>query len=516
MTNRAPKAAIAGLLFGAVVYAQAPSITLVGNPSSGVPPLAPGMAAHVLGKNLGTGGADQPLFTVGGKPAPVGLFAYNQTFGTNDITIQIPVDVPLGTVDVVATTYSNVVAAPFSITTVQFAPQFIADAKANYFFDQAGNPITAAHPAFPGMQIQCQAYALGPTNPPLVMSTPVKAPAPTTTPVQVMVGGKLVQPDYAGLNVGSTPASFFGVDYQVVFKVPLDVPAGNQNVFLSVGGKSTGTVTLPVSTTPQVTAVVNGATFKAKGAAPNSFVSIFGNNVGSQDTSSNIFPATTFNGASVLFNGNAAPLYYVFGSLGQINLVLPSELAETGTVNVQIKSAQGTSDNFTLTLASADVGAFRIPDPSKAARNNGAILFANTAWRVMPASMAAALGFPPCGTDKAAACGQPAAVGDVLQIYLTGLGKATPNGDPSGKPLATGTVAPADGSVIYKTVQTPTVTIGGVSAGVLFSGIAPGNAGLYQINVAIPTGVQAGDDVPVVISMAGGSTDTVTIAVRAN
>ena len=75
-------------------------------------------------------------------------------------------------------------------------------------------------------------------------------------------------------------------------------------------------------------------------------------------------------------------------------------------------------------------------------------------------------------------------------------------------------VAPADGSVLYKTLQTPVVTIGGMPAVVSFSGIAPGNAGQYQINVAIPSGVAPGDSVPLKVSMQDGSSDTVTIAVQ--
>jgi uncharacterized protein (TIGR03437 family) len=67
--------------------------------------------------------------------------------------------------------------------------------------------------------------------------------------------------------------------------------------------------------------------------------------------------------------------------------------------------------------------------------------------------------------------------------------------------------------VLYKTVETPTVTIGGVPAVVEFSGIAPGNAGQYQINLAVPSGVQPGDNVPLVVTMPDGSTDTVTIAI---
>jgi len=136
---------------------------------------------------------------------------------------------------------------------------------------------------------------------------------------------------------------------------------------------------------------------------------------------------------------------------------------------------------------------------------------------VMPLSMASALGLPDCSSiTKASVCGQPAKIGDQVQVYLTGLGKATPNGDPNGQVLPTGKLAPADGSVLYKTVQTPTVTIGGIPADVSFSGIAPGSAGQYQINIAIPDGVQPGNDVPLVVSMPDGSSDTVTIAIQAS
>jgi uncharacterized protein (TIGR03437 family) len=57
------------------------------------------------------------------------------------------------------------------------------------------------------------------------------------------------------------------------------------------------------------------------------------------------------------------------------------------------------------------------------------------------------------------------------------------------------------------------VQIGGIPATVQFSGIAPGFAGLYQINVQIPTGVIPGDDVSLQIGMPGSSVDTATIAV---
>lgn len=131
--------------------------------------------------------------------------------------------------------------------------------------------------------------------------------------------------------------------------------------------------------------------------------------------------------------------------------------------------------------------------------------------------MAAALGLPGCaGADPSTACGQPANTGDAITIYLTGLGLATPGGDPNGQPLPTGTLAPTDGSVTYVVVNTPAVTIGGMPATVSQAGIAPGNAGLYYIQTAVPGGLAAGDDVPVVVTMPDGSSDTVTIAVSGN
>jgi uncharacterized protein (TIGR03437 family) len=50
------------------------------------------------------------------------------------------------------------------------------------------------------------------------------------------------------------------------------------------------------------------------------------------------------------------------------------------------------------------------------------------------------------------------------------------------------------------TVVNPVVTIGGAQAVVQFSGLAPGFANLYQLNVQVPPGAQAGEQ-SVVISV---------------
>jgi uncharacterized protein (TIGR03437 family) len=47
-----------------------------------------------------------------------------------------------------------------------------------------------------------------------------------------------------------------------------------------------------------------------------------------------------------------------------------------------------------------------------------------------------------------------------------------------------------------------------------YSGLAPGLVGLYQVNVQVPPGVPSGNDVQVVITIGGSTSNTVTIAVQ--
>jgi uncharacterized protein (TIGR03437 family) len=49
-------------------------------------------------------------------------------------------------------------------------------------------------------------------------------------------------------------------------------------------------------------------------------------------------------------------------------------------------------------------------------------------------------------------------------------------------------------------VTTPSVRIGGISVAVSFAGLAPGFAGLYQVNVQVPTNAPSGNSVPLILS----------------
>jgi uncharacterized protein (TIGR03437 family) len=68
-------------------------------------------------------------------------------------------------------------------------------------------------------------------------------------------------------------------------------------------------------------------------------------------------------------------------------------------------------------------------------------------------------------------------------LYATGLGAV------DNRP-ATGEGPPAD--AIARTRATPVVRIGGAPAQVLFSGLAPGFPGVYQLNVRVPAAIASG------------------------
>jgi uncharacterized protein (TIGR03437 family) len=459
------------------------SVTSVTNVIAYAPGLSPGSRATVTGSGFGTSVAI-PV-TVGGKTARV-IAVSGQA-----LNIVIPDDAPLG-----ATNLQVGSGAAFPLTLVRYSPAIVTVDGAAGGLVMATTAL-ALNPAKPGDSVSFYAVGLGPLN----------GSAAATLPA-VTVGG-------ATATVQSAVAFLLPGEFVVTITVPPATGATNQPIILTAGGVASNTALIPVAITPTVSAVVNTASF-APGMpiAPGSVASLFGTGFGSKDNLYG-FPFTSINGVSVTFNGVAAPLVHLVASAGQIDLVVPVETPETGTALVAVTAAGETSALFSVNMAASAPGVFQpyrtVATPT---RHQAAVLFANTAWLVMPESWVAEYGLPggcrSSGIDVRFTCAEVARRGDYIQIYLTGLGKATPGGDPAGTPLETGGSAPADGSILYRTVETPSVTIGGIPAVVLYSGLAPGFAGLYQINLQIPASVPAGDAVPVEILAANGQSDTAT------
>jgi uncharacterized protein (TIGR03437 family) len=479
----------------------APSISGVINAADASTRLCPGVLGSVFGSNFGTGPASSVSVTVGGKSASV------LTVTPNQLLIQMPVDAAVGATTITAKV-NGATSAALNVTLDNYAPAFFtADGSAEgvgRILTSTSARVTPAAPANSGDTLSAFAVGLGATTP----ATPTggAGPNPTAIAPSLTVGGVPAQVLFAGISVNP------GL-YQINFKVPPNVQ-GTVPMVLSIGGKSTlAKVTLPLS---GITSVLSNAGFGSSGVvSPGSIVSISANGIGTADQTTG-FPSTVFQGYSVLFNGKPAPLFHLVGTANQIDLLVPYELLSSGTVNVQLKTPTGTLPNFAVNMAPVTPGLYTLADPSNKARVTVIAQFNGTAWLAMPDSMAAALKISGnCAASNIsplAICGQPASAGDFLVMYATGLGKATPGGDPNGAALKTGDLPPANGSILYKTVESPVVTVGGLPATLVYSGLAPGFPGLYQVDFQVPAGI-AGDDIPVVLSI-GGKSDSRTIAIR--
>ncbi len=103
----------------------------------------------------------------------------------------------------------------------------------------------------------------------------------------------------------------------------------------------------------------------------------------------------------------------------------------------------------------------------------------------------------------------PAERGSIIVLYATGEGETNPSG-------VDGRLNEFDKIEDFpRSLQAVKVTIGGQDADVLFAAGAPGFlAGLMQLNVRVPAGVQAGASVPVVLSVGTVASPPVTLAVR--
>jgi uncharacterized protein (TIGR03437 family) len=165
-------------------------------------------------------------------------------------------------------------------------------------------------------------------------------------------------------------------------------------------------------------------------------------------------------------------------------------LNQTQTV-IAVSSNGVTSNAITVPLAVRPV----IFTTNSQGTGQGAILDGNTG------ELMAAAGSISGVTSK------PAVAGEIVAIYCTGLGAVQ------------GEASIADGTSILSTkdngatTATPQVTIGGVTATINYSGLAPAFVGLYQVNVTVPAGV-SGNAVPVAMSLNGAVSNTVTMAVQ--
>jgi len=227
--------------------------------------------------------------------------------------------------------------------------------------------------------------------------------------------------------------------------------------------------------------VVSGASFAPNTPlAPGEIVSLFGTKLADTTAGAASLPLPTqLSGTSLVIGGIGMPILYT--SNGQVNAVVPYGLTPNTSQQVLVQRDATLSVPVSVDVGPAQPGVFF------QAPMQGIII----AYRGQ--------------TNFLAAPGSPATAGDVLVIYSAGLGPVIPA-------VADGVGAPSNPPAT--TTSQPTVTIGGINAPIQFSGLAPGFVGLYQVNAVVPPGVTPGNQVPVILSIAGQTSPPVTIAVK--
>ncbi|MBK9167105.1 MAG: S8 family serine peptidase [Bryobacterales bacterium] len=226
--------------------------------------------------------------------------------------------------------------------------------------------------------------------------------------------------------------------------------------------------------------IVNAASFETgQGLAPGSYITIQGEGLApALRAASTASLPVSLAGVSVSFDSATTPLSLPgrlhFVSPNQINVQIPWEFEGFNVVLMKVSVGPGGNDSsavFQIPLSAASPAFFEFTDPDSGRRliagldgNFRLLTEANRARR-----------------------------GQAVQLFANGLGAVT-NRPASGEPT------PASP---FAEVQDPvSVTVGGRPAQVLFSGLAPLNVGLYQVNVVVPQDAPSGLQ-PVVLTVRG-------------
>jgi uncharacterized protein (TIGR03437 family) len=216
--------------------------------------------------------------------------------------------------------------------------------------------------------------------------------------------------------------------------------------------------------------IVNAPNYAPGPFAPNSIATIFGSGLARSsqgltagDITNNTLPME-LNSTRVYVMDSPAPLLYV--SSGQVNFLVPgNQLA--GDVKIRVVREGLTGPEVTVTLLDA------VP-----------ALFPTAAGYAIAAHLDNSLIAPDL----------PAMAGEVIVVYACGLGRTLPNPAPGAIPQSAAVIQRLSDLKVY---------LGGTAikpASILYAGVTPGSAGLYQIDLVLPDGLGADPEIRVAIA----------------
>jgi len=212
---------------------------------------------------------------------------------------------------------------------------------------------------------------------------------------------------------------------------------------------------------------------------PGELISIYGNNLANETASSSALP-TTLGGTNVTINGKLAYLLYV--SPTQINLQAPDDTT-TGVVPVVVTSPTGTATGTVILSEFAPAFSLQFKECISGIilRTDGTGAFGGGTYDVLGPT-GHMFGYPTVA----------AVPGDIVELFAVGFGPTNPS-VPAGQTFSG--KAPITSNLV--------LSINDVIVQPTFVGLT--SAGMYQINLVVPTGLGEGE-VPIQVTVGGMKT----------
>jgi len=295
---------------------------------------------------------------------------------------------------------------------------------------------------------------------------------------------------------GTAAACFWNGRLRIAGSAPAGMP-GTWTAKLTYNGQPLPNLTFNIA--PAKPAIYPGGVTSAGGfggmptITGGTWIEIMGSNLaattrswaGSDFNGSNA--PTSLDGVSVTVNSKNAFLSYI--SPGQVNAQVPSGIG-TGTMQIVVTNANGTSDPYTITANALQPGLLAPAAFLSGGRQYLAAILPDGQFAV-PAGMIPGV------------ASRPAKPGELLMIFAIGFGAVKPN-TPAGIVVST-----------PNSLATPlTMTIGSTQASIAFAGLSQGSLGLYQFNVFVPD-IPDGDAVPLTFTLNGApGPSTLYLAVK--
>jgi uncharacterized protein (TIGR03437 family) len=261
---------------------------------------------------------------------------------------------------------------------------------------------------------------------------------------------------------------------QVTMTVRAEDPAARlQGTYQTTGG-------IVSNTDPPILSsggIVNSASYRPRAPiAPGTLVSIFGTRLATATAQAPTLPLeTTLGVTTVTLGGRLLPLMYASG--GQINAIVPYDMPLNTPQGLLVRRGTSLSVPEQVVISATNPGVFSSAD-------RGAVVDA---------------------FGRAIGPDNPAVPGESIAIYTTGLGEVQPT-------VIAGTPAPS--APLAQTRGLTSVTLNGLPCTVTYSGLSPGFAGLYQVNVILPAELTTHAAAPLVVMVDGQPSNTVVLPIR--